>query len=82
MCKLFQYANNYLKKMTVWDVGMLKICVFSLGIIVGIFIPNGKKRTVYWLALAAFAATYVPLMAGFFKKCKNEPEEVVEKKPL
>lgn len=63
--KLFDAADNYLKECKWTDMALLKFCLCSVGIIIGMSIPKGKKNTVRIAAGAVFAVTYLPLMAKF-----------------
>ena len=66
MKKLFDYADSYLKKCDWRDMALIKFCVFSLGIMAGLRIPERHRKNVMTAALAVFAVTYIPLMAKFF----------------
>ena len=66
MKSLFYYAEKYLDKSSWKDISVLKFCLFSMGVIVGIQIPERKKEYVRATALLVFLATYIPLMAKFF----------------
>lgn len=65
MKKLFCYADRYLEKSTWKDIAMLKFCLFSLGILAGIYIPKKNHKKAGILALFIFLLTYVPLMKKF-----------------
>jgi len=67
MKRLFQYADTYVKEMDIWDVSFLKICLFSIGLIMGICVPNNKKKSMGIMAGLVFILTYIPLMEKFFK---------------
>ena len=66
MKKLFYYADRYIKKSGWKDLAMLKFCLFSIGIMAGLRIPERHRKNVMTAALAVFAVTYIPLMAKFF----------------
>ncbi len=65
MNKLFGYANRYLEKSDWRDIAMLKFCLFSMGILAGIRIPEKNRKQAGCVAAAVFVATYIPLMAKF-----------------
>ena len=50
MCikKLMKWAEKCVKKMTIWDVSLLKIYVILIGIIIGAFIPLFVKEYIWW----------------------------------
>lgn len=67
MCKLFDYANQYVKESDWKDIAMLKICLCAMGIIIGVHIAPKHKKAAAGAAAGIFAVTYVPLMAKFIK---------------
>lgn len=72
MKKLFCYANRYLEKSDWKDIAMLKFCLFSMGILAGIQIPEKNRKHVGWLAAAVFVVTYIPLMVKLFDVLREE----------
>lgn len=75
MEKLFRVANRYCKESNWKTLSLLKICLFSLGVLVGMLVPNHRKKIVAGLGLAAFAVTYVPLIAKLLRTWKKESQE-------
>lgn len=67
MGKLFEYANEYVKRSDWKDLALVKFCLFSMGILAGMKIAPKYRKTVAWIGAAIFLTTYVPLMAKFFK---------------
>ncbi|MCI8598293.1 MAG: permease of phosphate ABC transporter [Lachnospiraceae bacterium] len=65
MKNLFCYADKYLQKSNWKDMAMLKFCLFSIGILIGMRIPEKGKKKVGIAALLVFLITYIPLMAKF-----------------
>jgi hypothetical protein len=55
MCfkKLMKWTKTVVKKMTVWDVSLLKIYVILIGIIIGAFIPLFVRQYVWWFVAGA-----------------------------
>lgn len=63
--KLIKKVNNYMQSMNLCDMGLLKICLLSLGMMLGLTV-NKKYKKPCLIALAiAFVATYVPVMTKF-----------------
>ena len=60
--------------MDLTDMAALKICLLSLGVLIGLFVPSKSRKCTSFLMGALFAATYVPLMSKFFGLL-GEPEE-------
>lgn len=50
--KLFQVADRYCKESNWKTLAPLKICLFSIGVMVGMLIPKEKKRKRLSLGLA------------------------------
>ena len=63
---LFDAADRYVKKCGWKDLALLKFCLFAMGLFIGSQVPDKEKKPAQAVALAVFAATYVPLMAKFF----------------
>ena len=66
MRALFEYANDYIKKMDAKDITLLKFCLLALGILIGIGVPKKFRKAVILIALLVFVITYIPVMADFF----------------
>ena len=65
MKKLFSAADDYIAQMTWKDLGLVKLCLCSMGVLLGL--ATGKKAR-KWAALGAvvvFLATYIPLILDF-----------------
>ena len=67
MKKLFGCANEYVKQSDWKDVALIKVCLCSMGVIIGTAVPKKTKKPVVCAAMTLFIATYVPLMAKFLK---------------
>lgn len=65
MKKLFDYADRYIERCSWKDIALLKFCLFSIGIIIGMRIPDKGKKHTGIIAAVVFTATYIPLMAKF-----------------
>ena len=64
---LFNYADKYLKQSSWKDLALIKLCLFAMGIMAGIRIPDKNKRMAGWIAYFVFLATYLPLMSKFLR---------------
>ena len=67
MKKLFELGDRYAAESTWKDFALTKLCLFSMGITAGMFVPKKYRPAVIGTAAAGFAATYIPLMAKVFK---------------
>ncbi len=65
MKKLFYYGDRYLEKSDWKDMAVLKFCLFSMGILAGMRIPEKNRKKAAVIALFTFLITYIPLMAKF-----------------
>lgn len=67
MKKLFCYADKYVEQSSWKDFALVKLCLFAIGIMAGIRIPDKNKRAAGWIAYFVFLATYLPLMSKFLR---------------
>lgn len=74
MKKLFCYAERYIAKSDWKDLAMLKFCLFAMGVLAGMKIPEKNKKQAGWIAVGVFVATYIPLMAKFFSVITEKEE--------
>ena len=65
--KLFDIANKYCKESDWKILAMVKFCLFSMGIMVGVLLPDRFRNVALIIFGVIFIATYVPLMSKFFK---------------
>lgn len=64
---LFTSADKYLQQCSWKDMALLKFCLISLGIFMGIHLPEKHKKAAGWTAFLIFAASCAPLMAKYFR---------------
>ncbi len=71
---LFSYANDYIKKCDWKDIALIKLCLCSIGILIGVNISSDKKKTALIAAISTFILSYIPLMYKFLKPilCDNK----------
>ncbi len=67
MKKLFSCADAYIKTMTITEMGQLKLCLASIGILIGLSVKKEQRKTAAVGAAVLMAATYLPLMSRFVK---------------
>ncbi len=79
MKELLRYSNKYVEQMDVKDVGLLKVCLCSLGILVGLVIPKRYKTKVAKVAGIAYVCTYAPLITKFLKVVVEESKPKASK---
>ena len=67
MNKLFAAANRYIETSDWKTFALLKFCLISLGMMIGMGIRKDDKKTAFLGAASVFTATYIPLMVKFYK---------------
>ncbi len=67
MKKLFDAANHYVETSDWKTIAVLKFCLISLGMMVGVAVKPQHKKAVLIGALGVFIATYLPLMYKFYR---------------
>lgn len=74
--KLFlELGNRYAAKSDWKDFALTKLCVCSIGVMIGSCISADNKKKVMAIAGGVFTATYVPLMKKVFNIAKEMLEE-------
>ena len=59
MKKLIELGNLYASKSDWKDFALVKFCLFSMGLLIGINAPKKHQKTVTVLSALVFAVTYV-----------------------
>ena len=75
MNKLIAAGSRYLKRMDLTDVALLKLCVGSLGVLVGLGCAKRHRKGAGLVAGLLFALTYVPLMGKFLATLLDTAED-------
>jgi len=73
--KLFVIANRYIENSDWKIIAVLKFCLISLGMLLGMLIREDHKKKVRPAAAGIFFLTYVPLMAKFYRTMKEVQKE-------
>lgn len=71
MKNLFDIGNNYAKNSDWIDFALTKLCLCSLGVLIGIRVSEKNKKLAAGLAGATFAASYMPLIKRLIKNTKK-----------
>ena len=71
MMKLFDAANQYLRESDWKTLTAIKFCLFSMGVIVGLLLPQSQRTLLITVFAAVFIATYIPLMRKLFRIFKH-----------
>lgn len=73
--KLFEYANHYCKETTWKELSLLKACLCAIGVMLGLSVPQNKRKPVLLAAAALFGVTYPMLMTGFLQSVLRQREQ-------
>jgi len=63
---LMSWAKSLVKKMTIWDMSLLKTTMFLFGIIVGAYIADFVKLNILYFAIAT-GILYLVLVYRVFR---------------
>ena len=75
MKKIFRSADIYLQQSSWKDLVLVKLCLFSMGLLCGSFVAGKHKKPVRRCAAVIFISTYIPLMAKYLPVLKAELEK-------
>ena len=67
MKKLFEAADRYIEISDWKTIAVLKFCLISLGMMIGMLIAPKHRKPVFLGALGMFFMTYIPLMVRFYR---------------
>ena len=67
MNKWFSYANEYVKQSDWKDFALVKLCLCSAGVMIGISLTKKAKKLAAFGAMAVFITTYLPLIIKFLR---------------
>ncbi len=75
MKRLFASADEFLRESGWRDLALVKLCLFSMGLLAGLQVTERRRKRVRIAASAVFLLTYVPLMAKFLGILTEECRE-------
>lgn len=75
MKNLFELGNQYAKESDWKDFALVKLCLCSMGIVIGGQIAPKYRKPATAVAAGVFVATYIPLMAKLFKIMLRKSDE-------
>ena len=75
MNRLFKAANRYIETSDWKIIAVLKFCLISLGLLIGMCIKDKYKKKVIPGAVGVFLLTYIPLMYKFYRVFKDEDKK-------
>ena len=69
--KLLRAADLYMKTSSWKTIAALKFCLLSLGVIIGVLLPQSCTLPVIAVCAVIFLITYIPLMRKLFLILKS-----------
>ena len=74
MKKLLDFGNRYAKNSTWVDFALTKFCLCSMGVAIGMQVPEKHRKKVLCGCACVFASTYIPLMTKVFRLAFDQDE--------
>lgn len=72
MKEICKCADAFVQRCSIKDFALLKICLCAVGIMVGLSIPEKKRKWPLMAAGFVFIFSYILIMAKFVKICMEE----------
>lgn len=76
MNNVIKNTDKYIKNLSVCDLGLIKICLLSLGLLFGMSIPKKAKKNVRKVSLFTFLITYIVVMSKFVYNILNDEKSI------
>lgn len=67
MKTFFEYCSAYLKRMSLVDFVLLKICIFSFAALIGMTLSPKHREVKLSILTVIFSVSSLMLMKGFFR---------------
>ena len=74
MKQLLDYGDLYLQKSNWKDIGIIKYCLFSFGLLVGTYIPQKDKECARIISGIGFIVSTILIMVKFFSVITEKKE--------
>lgn len=65
--RIFDYANEYIRQCSWKDLALVKFCLCSIGLLLGLLAPPRWRKRLLGGAVAVFVPTYTLLMAKYLR---------------
>ena len=76
MKRLFASADEFVQQSDWKDLAIIKFCLFSIGLLVGLQITEKCRKGVRIAASVIFTLTYIPLMAKYLRILTSKKDSV------
>ena len=77
MKELLKCAQKYKDRMNLMDFALIKVCIFSMGVLIGVGVPKKCKKRVAISAGVAFAFTYAPIITKMLGIVAKDSEKAI-----
>lgn len=67
MKKFIKRCHEYINNMKLYDFALLKFCLISLGMMLGLFVKDKYKKPCFFASFTVFMASYVHIMTEFLE---------------
>ena len=74
MKRMLEYADKYLQKSNWKDIGIIKYCLFSFGLLAGTYITKKNKECARIIAAIGFIVSTILIMVKFFSVITEKSE--------
>ena len=68
-------TDAYMKESTWKDLGLIKLCVFSVGVLMGLTVPKNHKTVYSIIGALVIGVTLTPIMMKFIPMILEEFED-------
>ncbi len=75
MKKLFQATNDYIKQSDWKTFALLKFCLCSMGILLGLAAPKKIRKPLAFTAMAVFVTTWIPSVLKFLHIAQDSKQQ-------
>lgn len=65
LTSLMEYSLNIIRNLTIFDFAIVKVCLVSIGILIGVKFNSNIKKSTPFIGLIAITS-YIYLMSKFF----------------
>ncbi len=67
MKELIRRSQEYIRSMTIWNMGVLKVCLVAMGALLGMLTPAAARKRGSALALLVFVPAYLWAVGSFLR---------------
>lgn len=64
MKKFLGYCESYIRSLSIWEFGLLKVCVAAAGFLLALFVPKKSRGVALALSMILFVVTLAPLLVA------------------